>query len=194
MFPNSALHTADRPIESMDDFNGIKMRTAGKMQSDTLALLGGTPVTAAIGDTYQGLNRGVFDGAIIPWTGVAPFRLDEVTHYHLNAPLGSSTAMIFMNQSTFDSLPTEAQRAIENNSGVSLTEWAGAFSDEDAAAIEQRIAAQENQVVLNISAEESQRWKQQLQPIIDQWVANTPNGESVLAAFRREIERIRADQ
>lgn len=194
MFPNSALHISDRPIRTMEDFAGIKMRTAGKLQSDTLLLLGGSPVTAAIGDTYQGLNRGVFDGAVIPWTGVAPFKLDEVTHYHLNAPLGSSTAMIFMNQDTYDALPTAAQRAIDNNSGMSLTKWAGKHSDTDAQAIEKRVSAQENQVIDNISPSEAARWKAQLQPIIDNWVAKTPNGEHVLAEFRKQIELIRAAQ
>jgi TRAP-type C4-dicarboxylate transport system substrate-binding protein len=194
MFPNSALHVSDRPIRTMEDFSGIKMRTAGKLQSDTLLLLGGWPVTAAIGDTYQGLNRGVFDGAVIPWTGVAPFKLDEVTHYHLNAPMGSSTAMIFMNQDAYDALPAAAQRAIDNNSGMSLTKWAGGHSDTDAKAIEKRVAAQDNQVVEDISPAEAARWKAKLQPIIDEWVANTPNGEYVLAEFRKQIALIRAAQ
>lgn len=191
MFPNSALHVSDRPIRTMEDFRGIKMRTAGKLQSDTLALLGGSPVTAPIGETYQGLNRGVFDGAIIPWTGVAPFKLDEVTKYHLDAPLGSSTAMIFMNQDTYDALPPIAQRAIDNNSGMSLSMWAGEHSDKDAAGIRNRVAAQDDQTIESIDPVEAVRWKATLQPIIDTWVNNTPNGEYVLAEFRKEIQNIR---
>lgn len=191
MFPNSALHVSDRPIRIMEDFKGIKMRTAGKLQSDTLVLLGGSPVTAPIGETYQGLNRGVFDGAIIPWTGVAPFKLDEVTKYHLDAPLGSSTAMIFMNRDTYDALPPIARQAIDNNSGLSLSMWAGEHSDIDAAGIRNRVAAQDDQTSESIDPVEAARWKATLQPIIDTWLNNTPNGEYVLAEFRKEIQNIR---
>lgn len=191
MFPNSALHTSERQILTMDDFSGIKLRTAGKLQSDTVVLLGASPVTAAAGDIYQGLNRGVFDGAVIPWTGVAPFKLDEVTRFHLNAPLGSSTAMIFMNRDSFEKLPKAAQQAIENNSGLSLTQWAGTHSDTDAQRIRERVGKQDNQTIADIAPAEALRWKARLQPIIDEWVASTPNGESVLAEFRKEIEILR---
>lgn len=194
MFPNSALHTSERQINTMDDFNGMKIRTAGKMQSDTLALLGGSPVTAAAAAIYQGLNRGVFDGAVIPWTGVAPFKLDEVTQYHLNAPLGSSTAMIFMNRDSFEKLPEAAQRAIDNNSGLSLTRWAGTHSDTDAKSIRERVATQENQLIEDIDPAEAMHWKTRLQPIIDDWVASTPDGENVLFEFRKEIKKLRDAQ
>ena len=193
MFPNSALHLSARPITQMDDFQGIKLRTAGKLQSDTLALLGGSPVTAAIGDTYQGINRGVFDGAVIPWTGVAPFKLDEVTKYHLDAPLGSSTAMIFMNKDTYEKLPEITRQAIDKHSGMSLTILAGKHSDNDAARIRQRVAAQDDQSVETINPQEAERWKQQLEPIIDNWVERTTNGAEILAAFREEITQVRED-
>ena len=191
MFPNSALHTNGHAIRTLNDFNGIKLRTAGKLQSDTLALLGGSPVTAAIGDTYQGLNRGVFDGAIIPWTGVAPFKLDEVTDFHLDAPLGSSTAMIFMNKQTYENLPPEAQRAIDNNSGLSLSIWAGKHNDNDAAGVRDRVGRQANQSIESLDPAEAQRWRGELQPIIDSWTENTVDGRYVLQEFRKQISLIR---
>jgi|GEM_PF-593690 TRAP-type transport system periplasmic protein len=194
MFPNSALHMkGDRAIERLEDFQGAKIRTAGKMQSDTLVLLGGSPVTAGPSEIYQGLNRGVYDGAIIPWTGVSPFKLDEVTQFHMNAPLGSSVAMIFMNKETFDTLPASAQRAIESNSGMSLTRTAAGHSDTDAAKIEQAISRKEGQVIREIDPDEAARWRRELQPLIDEWVANTPNGAAVLAAFREQVEQFNAD-
>jgi hypothetical protein len=36
-----------------------------------------------------------------------------------------------------------------------------------------------------------ERWKKMSQPITDEWVKNTPDGEKVLAAFRAEIQNIR---
>ncbi len=194
LFPNSALHMSDRSIRSLEDFRGAKIRTAGKLQSDTLALLGGSPVTAGASEIYQGLSRGVFDGTIIPWTGIAPFKLEEVTQYHLNAPLGSSIAMVFMNKDSFEDLPTVAQQAIERNSGRSLTERLGRHSDQDAAAIEQRTRQIEGQIIEELDPEEATRWRTELQPVIDSWVANTPNGARILSAFREEIQQLRSTE
>lgn len=194
MFPNSALHMGEREVRTLEDFRGIKIRTAGKLQSDTLSLLGGSPVTTAIGDTYPGLERGVFDGAIMPWTGIAPFRLDEVTSYHMNAPLGSSVAMVFMNKRTYEKLSPAAKRAIDQNSGLPLSIWASTHNDEDAARIEARVRQQENQIVRDIDPEEAARWRETIQPVIDRWIVKTPNGADVLAAFRKEIALIRASQ
>ena len=39
---------------------------------------------------------------------------------------------------------------------------------------------------------EQARWKQRIQPLIDEWVAATPNGAAVLAASREEIAKLRA--
>jgi hypothetical protein len=36
------------------------------------------------------------------------------------------------------------------------------------------------------------RWKQRVQPMLDEWVKTTPDGAHVLAAFRDEIAKVRA--
>lgn len=193
-FPNSALHMSKRPIRTLEDFKGVKIRTAGKIQSDTLALLGGSPVTAEPSDIYQGLDRGVFDGAIMPWTGVPPFRLEEVTFYHLNAPLGSSVAMVFMNQQSFDALPKPAQQAIEASSGLSLSMWLSSHTDFDAFEVAGDIGSRPNQVVWDIDPVEAKRWQALSQALVEEWVVKTPNGAEVLAAFREQIQQRRAAQ
>lgn len=192
MFPNSALHMSKHPIKSLEDFDGIRIRAAGKIQSDTLALLGALPITAEPSDIYQGLSRGVFDGAIMPWTGVPSYRLHEVTYYHLNAPLGSSVAMIFMNQQAFDALPEAAQRAIDGSSGLSLSTQFSELIDFDASRVEVDTRSRPNQVVWNIDPEEAKRWQALTNVMVEDWVANTPNGAEVLAAFRQQIRQHRA--
>ena len=193
MFPNSALHMSDHAIHRLEDFKGIKIRTAGKIQSETIALLGGSPVTAEPSEIYLGIERGVFDGAVMPWTGVPPFKLEEVTYFHLDAPLGSAVAMIFMNQKVFDSLPAAAQRAIDNSSGQSLSMWLSGHTDYDANRARDDIGGQPGHFVWEIEADERKRWEALSQTLVEDWVRNTPGGAEVLEAFRHEVNQQRED-
>lgn len=191
VFPNSALHMTERPIRSLEDFRGAKIRTAGRLQSDILLQLGGSPVTTAPADIYQGLNSGVFDGAIMPWTGVESFRLHEITHYHLEAPLGSSVGMVFMNPDAFSELPLVAQQAIEKNSGLSLTQELASHLDDVAERFRHKVSQHEGQSIEVLDAEEAQNWHNRFQLLINEWSLNTPDGKEVLAAFREQVDIFR---
>lgn len=194
MFPNAALHMSDHAIHRLEDFKGVKIRTAGKIQSETIALLGGSPVTAEPSEIYLGIDRGVFDGAVIPWTGVPPYKLQEVTYFHLNAPLGSSVAMVFMNQKVFDSLPPVAQRAIEDSSGLSLSVWLSGHTDYDANRVRETTGSMPGHFIWDIEAEEAERWESLSQILVEDWVNSTPGGAEVLEAFRYEVSQHRAGE
>lgn len=191
VFPSAALHMRSRSVRTLEDLSRAKIRTAGKLQSDMLARLGGSPVTATPSDIYQGLNRGVFDGAIMPWTGVEPFKLDEVTRFHLNAALGSSVAMVFMNIQAFDELPQSAQLAIENNSGLSLSMLLAQHADRDAANIEYAVSQHPDQIIEQLEPDEAERWHAVLQPLVDEWSSKEAGNKEILAAFREQVRILR---
>ena len=46
-----------------------------------------------------------------------------------------------------------------------------------------------NKVFPTASPEERQRWAAKVQPIYDSWIARTPNGAAVLAAFKAELAK-----
>lgn len=50
-----------KPIRSVADVRGLKIRTAGGAQSNWVRALGGVPVSVPIGDVYSGLERGSID-------------------------------------------------------------------------------------------------------------------------------------
>jgi TRAP-type C4-dicarboxylate transport system substrate-binding protein len=53
----SYLHWAKAP-RSLEDLNGLKFRVNGKLPGRVIQLLGGTPVSLAGGEMYEGLQRG----------------------------------------------------------------------------------------------------------------------------------------
>ncbi|HLI23054.1 MAG TPA: hypothetical protein VKV32_18160, partial [Stellaceae bacterium] len=48
------------------------------------------------------------------------------------------------------------------------------------------------QPIVTLSPEEEASWKARAKPVVDAWVASTPDGAKVLAAYHTEIAKIRA--
>ena len=51
----------NKPVRSLADAKGLKMRTAGGAQTEWVKLIGGVPVSVPISDVYSGLERGSLD-------------------------------------------------------------------------------------------------------------------------------------
>jgi len=86
----SGLHLVKRP-PTLDDLHGLKLVTATKIQADMLTLLGASPSSATPMDAYTALQRGTYDGIATSWGGVLSFHLNDVTSFHVDAALGTST-------------------------------------------------------------------------------------------------------
>lgn len=100
------------PIDSLDDFEGIKVSGAG-LNLRWLEGLGATGVPTALPNFYQEVSSGVSD-AMIGWADVVgAFKLCEAAPYFLSADMGAvSNFALVANKPWFDALPEEVQIAI----------------------------------------------------------------------------------
>lgn len=108
VFPQSGLQFRKQP-PSLDNFDGLKLIAGSKIASEIVQRLGGAPLSFRIDEYYETLQRGTADGVLVGWTAFNPFKLAEVTHYHLDVPLGGETGYIFMAKKEWDSLPDAVQ-------------------------------------------------------------------------------------
>ena len=76
-----------KPIRTMADMKGVKVASMSRTMSEVVEKLGGTPITMPPADFYASLQRGVVDAAGIGWPGIPPFKLTEVTTYHIQTSL-----------------------------------------------------------------------------------------------------------
>jgi len=187
VFPNAALHTKD-PVKTMEDVKGKKIVASNLIAAKITTALGGTPVTLGPHEAYQAISRGTADGSLMPFTGMAVFKVNEVAKHHLDEALGSDSAMLFMNKLSYVKLPAQAKAAIDKNSYLSLSRKLGAKTTAEW----QRTRNLVKNSVTTLSPAEEKRWQQALAPIAKEWAANTPDGEKVLAAFRAEVAAERA--
>lgn len=169
------FHTKDKPIKTMEDLSGLKIRAPSRTMTDGLNALGATAVGMPVPEVPQALTTGVIDGAVIPWEVFGSLRIESVTRDHTefgaeNGGLSTSVMALVMNPATYDGLPDDLKKVIDDTTGATLAKLAGeAF---DAAEDEERakaVAAGDEIVV--IPEAELEPWKQATQPVTDAWVA-----------------------
>ncbi|SDZ99915.1 TRAP transporter substrate-binding protein [Rubrimonas cliftonensis] len=177
------IHTVDRPVRTMEDFQGLKLRVAGRFIGEAVAALGATPVGIPLPGVYEALSRGQVDGMLINWAITQPFRFYEVTQHHTDYPLFQSMLMTLMRQESYDALPPDLQAVIDANSGVEYATRMGEIWDTATEPARQAtIAAGDD--VFELDPAEVARWKAAVQPAYDVWIEEmTSRGYDGAALF-----------
>ena len=169
---------------SPEDLAGKKVRTRSKVEGQVMQLLGGTPVTIAASEMYEGLQRGTIDAVNTSWAGVEPYKLHEVTQYHLEVPLGSAPMMHFMAKKKFQSLPKDVQDILMSQGGIKRSVEMGNYMD-TVAGRARKIAVEAKHTIVQLTPEQTATWKAKVQPVVDDWTTSRKNGKEALAFFTK---------
>lgn len=111
-----------KPVRTMEDLKGLKIRTIAGPSVDMLKALGAVPVVMPMPDVYMALQKGTLDGVMADWEPIEGFRFYEVApHITTNTPFSYSLFTLIMNKRKYDSLPAEAQAAIDRHSGLAAS-------------------------------------------------------------------------
>ena len=191
VFPQSGLQFRKEP-PTLDNLNGLKMIAGTKIASQIIQKLGGAPLSFRIDEYYETLQRGTADGALIGWTAFDPFKLAEVTHYHLNVPLGGDTGYVFMARKEWDSLPDGVKKILAENSGEAESRAFGRFWDQVVKEGEANTLKLPGHTLLHLTAEQQKDWHDRIAPIADEWAKSMPNGDKVMAAYKELLAKVKA--
>lgn len=103
-----------KPVESRADIAKLKIRCAStKMWNEVVRVLGGNATNTPWSETYQAISQGIADGAESPYALLYSSKLYEQAKYLTKTEHVVASTAIVMSQELFDSLPKEAQDAIE---------------------------------------------------------------------------------
>lgn len=158
------IHTSEKPVETMEDLEGLRIRTPSPAISMMLEALGAVPQGLPPGQVYEALQKGVIDGTVFPWDPVKSFRLAEVLKYHLDARVYTVSFFFVMNQRRYESLPEDVQACVDDLSGDALIAQFGDWWDQwDAPGL--AAAEERGNVITVLSDEERARWREALEPM-----------------------------
>lgn len=169
------VHTASKPVKSLADFRGLKMRAPTRQTNKLLAKLGATPVGMPVTGVADALSKGTIDGYALPWEVIPAFKLHEMTKFHTETdpsrPALYSAGFVFaMNQAKYDSLPADLKKVIDNNSGAALSRQIGKTWDESQA-VGRKAAQDRGNTFIQLSAADTDTWVKAGASVHEEWVA-----------------------
>ena len=172
----SLFHFASKQVKNMDELKGMKVRSPTRIGAKFLTALGATPVQMPLPQVPESMSKGVIDGAMVPWEGVPPIKLQELAKYHLdNAPgapkMSNSIFVIAMNQAKYDSLPADLRKVIDANSGIEVSKAIGRTFDATTEP-SKKLAAAQNGVFDVLSPAEYARWEKATEGVVKEWQAD----------------------
>jgi TRAP-type C4-dicarboxylate transport system substrate-binding protein len=192
-FPGVYLH-GKKPIKTLDDIKGLKIAAQGKIISRAVENLGAAPIATAVAEFYSALQRGTIDYVATAWSALPSFKLDEVTSYHLEVPLGTDDVYVVMNKDFYARLPAKAKAAVDRTTGEPMVRHMIGVIDGANAFARNMVSGKPEHTVAQLDPTEEARWKAKVAPVIEEWMRQTPDGTRVLAAFRAEVAKIRNEK
>ena len=106
------LWTMKKPIRTPSDVKGMRIRTAGAVEGETVKALGGSPVSMSSAEVYEALERGTIDGMISYPGTVISRNLQEVLKYGTRAHFGLYSVDIYVRKKWFDGSDEERKAAL----------------------------------------------------------------------------------
>ena len=111
------LFSVEKPIRTLADIKGMKMRAPSAYMSQTLKLLGANPVSMPLSELHAALDKKVIDGTLAPTSAIYDFKLAALIRHSARLNVYTAPMVVLMNKAKFNSLPDYAKKAIEGASG-----------------------------------------------------------------------------
>ena len=112
-----------KPIKTLADAKGKKIRTAGGTQTDWVANIGGVPVSVPIGDVYTGLARGSIDCTMSEIPNLINSKFIEVAKSITRLDMGTVPGAIYvMNPSFWTELSDKDKKAMMSQMAKGLAD------------------------------------------------------------------------
>lgn len=152
------LLTRDKPVRTLEDLQGLKVRITSKGQVPFVKALGASPVGQPVTVINQNLANGVIDAISIDPSGIGSFKLHEVANYLTTWFPGSGSAFVLLlNQDVYDAMSDEQKGWIDAAADTSLAD-SGAAGFKASTERGLKIAREAGLEFIEIDASERARW------------------------------------
>jgi TRAP-type C4-dicarboxylate transport system substrate-binding protein len=101
-----------RPIRSLADLKGLKLRAQGIVETEFTRAIGATPVTLSWEEVYPAMQQGVIDAYWVTHSATFNAKLYEVARYCWEVGLGGANWFIVVNRAALDRLPPEVRKTV----------------------------------------------------------------------------------
>jgi TRAP-type C4-dicarboxylate transport system substrate-binding protein len=135
--PNQIV-TDTKIIESLADFNGLKLRAPTVTSIPIINAIGALPVQKPVSEMYELASNGIVDGTFFAATAVRDWKLGGLLPYmtEVDGGIGQPVMAFLLNEQTWNSISEADRAAIMSVSGEVLAQKAGEnYANSDIAAL-----------------------------------------------------------
>jgi TRAP-type C4-dicarboxylate transport system substrate-binding protein len=191
------IHTADKPVRSVNDMRGLKVRAPTRQVNKLVASLGATPVGMPLPQIPDSLSKGTINGCVIPWEVVPSVKVHELTKYHAEfdpagGALYTTTFVMCMNKAKYNSLAPDLKKVIDANSGMATSAWLGKVQQAGDAA-GRKAAVDHGNTIFTVNPAEAQEFRRRSRQIEIEWVEDMNkrgfDGRKLLDTAKALIEK-----
>ncbi len=182
-----------KKVESLENIKGLRLRSAGGSQTETLEHLGATTVLMGSGEVYTSLDRGLLDGAPYTLASIPPYRFYEIAKFILdNAIFDSIPMVLVMNKKSWEALPPDIQAMVQECANHASMRIAAYYDGDSKLAVP--FLRSKGVEFYNWPDAEEKKFYATLSPMRDKWLADMKAkglpGKEVLDALLKITEKL----
>lgn len=169
----NALHFGSGNAASLADLEGLKIRSPSRTGAWMLEEMGAEPVGMPVPALPQALSKGTVDAGLVPFEVAIPLGLADLTSASVEmaegARFGTSTFLFAMNLDSYNSLPDDLKKIIDDNSGAAIADAMGeAWNNIEPVGIQRAVDAGND--VTQMTAEASAEFDAPFAATVQRWV------------------------
>ncbi|MCR4420057.1 MAG: TRAP transporter substrate-binding protein [Clostridia bacterium] len=107
------LFTVKKPVTTLADMKGLKVRTSGGAYNDRVSAMGGVPVFIPGSESYLALERGTVGATLEDYGTIRTWKTCELLRYATEPPMGTVILAFLMNKDTYNRLPEDVRSVID---------------------------------------------------------------------------------
>lgn len=174
--------------DTLEGIEGKKVRAFGADIPKVVSAAGAVPITIAVIEIYEALQRGTLDFSFLNLGNIVGNRLYEVGEYTCGPIMSLGGHMIVMNKGTWDRLPPDLQEIITEEAAAAQQEYISWLEKTDQEMIKEIEAA--GGEVKEFQESELAKWKAATPDLLQNWVDNmVQRGEGESAEKVAELWR-----
>ena len=186
----SAISTADTPIHTLEDLEGLIIR-APSLSGEVITALGGTPAPTPMMEVYDAISKGEIDGEQSNFETLKNFNFADVVSYvtsiwQINFPY---PFYVVMNKDSYNNLPDDIKAIFDTLVGEYRERFVLMWNSIDFVG---RAHGESLGVTFyDLTETEAARWVAAVEPVIDNWIAGMVDAGYSQAEVEGWIEFLR---
>jgi C4-dicarboxylate-binding protein DctP len=159
------VFTANRSLESVKDFKGLKIRVqASRALVNQMEVLGSEASISPLINVYEALRSGKLDGQENTPINITSQRINEVQSHLTVSNHGYLAYAVIVNKVFWEKLPADIRQILEE-AMREATRFANSIAEQENNKATERMAANPRLHIYRLSPQEAETWRKAMDPV-----------------------------